>query len=290
MKTTPFRIYTKDNLELFGLLYEPETATKKVLVHVHGMAGNFYENKFLDFIAQTLTANGIAFLSFNNRGCEFIKDLYKVENGKRSIVRYGDAFEIFDDCVLDIAAAIDFAESKGFTEVHLSGHSLGSPKAAYYLTQVSDSRVSSVLFLSPTDMVGLAKADQNYKRDLETATKMIAEGNGAEILPFLVFGECYLSAKSYMSLHHESSNVSVFNLHNLESKLEVLSKIKIPTITVVGKADSVLVVPIDAFIKRITLALVSSPKVESKVLGDADHGYDGYEQQLADTIKDWILK
>ena len=51
MKTSLHRITTSDGIELVGLLYEPEVATKKILVHVHGMAGNFYENKFLDAIA-----------------------------------------------------------------------------------------------------------------------------------------------------------------------------------------------------------------------------------------------
>ena len=101
MKTSLHRIVTKDSIELVGLLYEPEVPTKKVLVHVHGMAGNFYENKFLDFMAKTLTAKGISFFAFNNRGCELMKDLTKTNNGTRQIVRIGDAYEIFEDCLLD---------------------------------------------------------------------------------------------------------------------------------------------------------------------------------------------
>ena len=81
MKVSTKRIYTKDGIELFGLLYEPDSKSNTVLVHVHGMGGNFYENKFLDAIAETLTSNGIAFFTFNNRGCEFIKDLYEVKDG-----------------------------------------------------------------------------------------------------------------------------------------------------------------------------------------------------------------
>src|SRR3989344_2326231 len=91
MKTSFQRMVTQDGLELVGLLYEPEQSTSKILVHVHGMAGNFYENKFLDAIAETLTKNNIAFLTFNNRGCELMKDLTKIVDGKRTIVRIGNA-------------------------------------------------------------------------------------------------------------------------------------------------------------------------------------------------------
>ena len=36
--------------------------------------------------------------------------------------------------------------------------------------------------------------------------------------------------------------------------------------------------------------MVSSLKVETNILGEADHGYTNYEQQLADAINIWIQK
>lgn len=162
MKTSLHRIITRDSIELVGLLYEPTNATYKILVHVHGMAGNFYENKFLDAIAETLAKNGIAFFAFNNRGCELAKDLTKIIDGKRTLIRIGNAYETFEDSLMDIATAIDFVSSKGFSEIHLSGHSLGSPKVAYYSANGNDERLASVIFLSPSDMVGLMKMHKNH--------------------------------------------------------------------------------------------------------------------------------
>lgn len=291
MKTSFQRITTKDNFELAGLLYEPEIQAKKVLVHVHGMAGNFYENKFLDVIAETLTSNGIAFFAFNNRGCELIKDLYKIENGKRNIVRVGNAYEIFEDSALDIRSAIDFVSSKGFSEIHLSGHSLGASKVANYVAEENDTRLSSVIFLSPSDMVGLTKMDKNYERDLSTAKEMVAQGKGDELLPFpVLWDQSPLSAKTYISLGDKDSKVAIFNFHNAEDSLPVLSKIAIPTLALMGTKDDALVVPIEETMSRLKKALSGSPRVEAVVLGDADHGYNNYEQQLADAINIWIQK
>ena len=45
------KLKTEDNIELTGLLYKPKEETKKIVVHVHGFAGNFYENSFVDFQA-----------------------------------------------------------------------------------------------------------------------------------------------------------------------------------------------------------------------------------------------
>ncbi len=55
MKTSLQRLQTKDGIELVGLMYEPDAGSKEILVHVHGMSGNFYENTFLDAIAKKLT-------------------------------------------------------------------------------------------------------------------------------------------------------------------------------------------------------------------------------------------
>lgn len=288
MKTLPIRIYTKDNIELFGLLYEPDRDATKILVHVHGMAGNFYENKFLDYIASTLTAQGIAFLTFNNRGCEYIKDIYKVVDGWRKVVRIGDTYEKFEDCVLDIKAAIDFIEARGFSEIHLSGHSLGGPKVAYYISATNDRRLKSLIFLSPADMVGLAKMDKDYEIDMKMAKDMIAQSKGQEIMPKLIWGESYLTANTYMDLSDEKSKVAIFNFYNPKDKLDVLSKISVPTITIMGKKDGALSIPVEQLMERTKKAMISCKKVETVILGDANHQYDDYQQQLADTVNRWI--
>jgi alpha-beta hydrolase superfamily lysophospholipase len=289
MKTSLNRIITSDGLELSGLLYEPDSATTKVLVHVHGMAGNFYENVFLDTLAETLTANGVAFFAFNNRGCEYIKDMTRIVDGKRVSVRIGDAYELFDDSELDIRAAVDFAHSKGLTEVHLSGHSLGGPKVAYYAAEGNDDRLASVIFLSPADMVGLTKADKNYQRDMSTATKMISEGRGGELLPFpILWDQIPLTAQTYVSLNDEKSKVAIFNLYDPNDTLAVLGKITIPSTTITGRKDDATTIPLDQAMDRIKNAMVQSPRVETVVLGDADHGYNGHEQALADAVQKWI--
>lgn len=291
MKTTLSRIITSDHLELVGLLYEPEVSTDKVLVHVHGMAGNFYENLFLDDMAKALIASGVALFVFNNRGCEYMKDIHKVENGKRYLVRIGNAYEVFEDSAMDIKAAVDFVSSKSYSKIHLSGHSLGSPKVAYYVAEVGDSRLSSVIFLSPSDMVGLFKIEKNYERDLALSKMMIGEGKGGELLPYPVLWDgTYLSARTFVSLGDSSSPVAIFNFHNQSDRLPVLSKITIPTLTIMGRKDDALVVPIEETMSRIKTALSLSSNVETNILGDADHGYSKHGRELAEAIKGWIMK
>ena len=109
-------------------------------------------------------------------------------------------------------------------------------------------------------------------------------------MPFIIWGESYLTANTYMSLGDENSKVAIFNFYNPKDSLPVLGKITTPTITIMGKNDLALIIPIEETMNRIKSAMVSSLKVETNILGEADHGYTNYEQQLADAINIWIQK
>ena len=55
MKQELVRINSIDNIEQPGILYSPNNDTNKIVIHVHGLNGNFYENRFLDTIAKSYT-------------------------------------------------------------------------------------------------------------------------------------------------------------------------------------------------------------------------------------------
>ena len=77
MKQELIRINSIDGIELPGILYTPNEDTDKIVIHVHGLNGNFYENRFLDTLAKCYTDKNYAFLTFNNRGTGFITELLK---------------------------------------------------------------------------------------------------------------------------------------------------------------------------------------------------------------------
>ena len=290
MKTKFQRIYTKDGIELHGLLYSPDTVTDRVLVHVHGMGGNFYENKFLDFIADKLTSNGIAFCAFNNRGAEFIKETYQILPDKEpSIVRVGTSYEHFIDSVLDISASIDFVVQEGYKDIHLSGHSLGCPKVVYYAITTNDVRIKSLLLLSPSDMLGLVRNDtKRFEKEMTEAKSLVAEGKGNELLSNWLWGDYPISANTYLNLFSDDAQDAIFNFHNPDDTLQKLLGIIVPTFATMGRKDDALVVTIEETLSRLEKALSNSPKVKTEILGDANHGYRGHEAQLADAIYDWL--
>lgn len=292
MKTSFHRIYTPDGLELHGLLYEPEQRSKTVLVHVHGMGGNFYENKFLDFIAVELAKADIAFCVFNNRGCEFIKDTYRVDReGNSALARVGTTYENFADSTLDISAYVDFVEGRGFDNIHLSGHSLGCSKVAHYLLEEGDERIKSALLFSPSDMLGLVRSDkEKFEKEITEAQTLVSSGRGEEIMSEWVWGEYPISGRTYISLFSDDAKDGIFNFFNPNDALVRLSKITIPTYAVMGRKDDALTVEVEEAFSRLEKALTSSPKVRTEILGDADHGYRGYEEKLSTAVKNWLLE
>src|SRR6266852_8465867 len=102
------RIKTEDGLELQGIFYEPQEKSDKVVIHIHGWTGNFYENVFLDNIAHACVELGYAFLSFNTRGAGFVQEFLKKRDNKAEYVKIGGSLEMFEDCLVDIKSAIAF--------------------------------------------------------------------------------------------------------------------------------------------------------------------------------------
>src|SRR4051794_29844677 len=131
MRTTFLRAQTSDNLLLQGLLYEPEGPARAAVLHVHGMAGNFYENRFLDVFADVYTRAGLALLTVNPRGHDTIADFPLAGGGSR---RVGSAYERFADCALDLEAWATVLRERGFGRIIVQGHSLGASKVVHYLT------------------------------------------------------------------------------------------------------------------------------------------------------------
>src|SRR5581483_11441328 len=91
------------------------------VVHVHGMSGNGYENRFLDAQRQAFNQAGIAFFTFDNRGSGIINH-FPSENGTKL---GGSCYEIFEESAYDIQGAIDLMKSKGKSRFVLQGHTLG---------------------------------------------------------------------------------------------------------------------------------------------------------------------
>ena len=171
-----------DGLRLRGLFMPPQRG-KPVLVHVHGNSGNFYENPFLDIMAQEYSKAGLGFLIFNNRGHDVIAEAYRFDH----ICYIGGAVESYAESFFDLQAAMDFARQHSAV-VLLQGHSFGCLKIVNYLSK-SEQAIDAVL-LSPADTLQLQR-DFIYTESLEDQIKRLRReycGSLQQLLPTKEFG------------------------------------------------------------------------------------------------------
>lgn len=287
MKTKFVRIVTKDNLILSGNFYSPDKVTKKAILHIHGMCGNFYEKSFLDYMAEEFTKNGYSFLSTNNRGAGTFFD-FPIKGRKEAHKRIGNAYEKFEECIYDIKAGLDFLEKEKFTEIILQGHSLGAVKAAYYVAKTKDKRVSKLVLVSPPDMIGIVE-DKGHAKRMTLSKKLIKEGRGNEILPELLWGLAWNSATTYVNLFERSTAVDVFNTYDKQAP-SCIKDITIPILAIFGGTDDSAILPVGEALEVIKSKAKKAPRFDTLVVGKAPHSYFGHEQQLARGIASWLKK
>ena len=187
MKQELVRINSMDEIEQPGILYIPDKTTDKIVIHVHGLNGNFYENRFLDTLAKSYTDKGYAFLTFNNRGKDFIAELLKGDG----FTVIGGSLERFKDCILDIEGVVSWVKQKGYKEITLEGHSYGCNKVLYYYNKKKEDCINKIVLLAPCDIPSEGKkflSEEEYNKAKVESTRLVNEGKENELIDFFCYG------------------------------------------------------------------------------------------------------
>mgnify|MGYP001617407004 CR=1 FL=1 len=281
MRCELIRFETKDKLELQGLLYKPKEKVSKILIHVHGWTGNFYENRFIDYFADILNKNNVAFFTFNNRGAGIITEFLK--DGER--VRIGGSLEKFEDSLFDIGGAIMYLQTRGFQEFVLQGHSLGCQKIAYYQNNKKDNRVKGLILLAPVDDVEFVTTklfnDTKYHEALTIAYNMIKNGKGQDPVPKWMQHYPLLSANMFIQVSDViSTSGRIFHYYG---KLQEMKTIKAPILAIFGSKDDYQIKP-----KEKLEILKKKVGCNTYLVKNANHWFRGYEKVVTNKIISWI--
>lgn len=278
MKQELVRINSNDGIQMPGILYTPDKTSKKIVIHVHGLNGNFYENNFLDSVSKSYTDKGFAFLTFNNRGREFITELWK---GKECVV-IGGSLERFKDCILDIEGVVNYAKEKGYKEIILEGHSYGCNKVLYYYSKKNDECIKKIVLLAPCDIPSEGKkflSEKEYEIAKKESTRLVNEGKERELIDFSVMANGKIAAGTYYNdFLPGGENDFIRYTEDINDMNEVLNSIDIPVLVVFGDADEcVLTQPID----KVKVYLNNNIKnCTIKIINGADHSYCNKYEEL----------
>jgi pimeloyl-ACP methyl ester carboxylesterase len=293
MKGEFVRVLTEDGLELQGLFVTPPSgAAEKTLIHTHGLDGNFYENRFIDHVAAACTASGFNFITFNNRGHDYISDFIVQDpgSGATSYRQVGGVYETFEESMLDIAAWVDFARSRGGTRLVLQGHSHGALKAVYYFTRGDLQGVGGLVLLSPSDDFGLQRNSLGERFDsvLARARDLVEQGRGRDLMPPDDF-HYPISAGSYFDIYRPGSPLALFNLSGTDRRdFPELARIEVPVLMIVGSVEEAFLGEPDMFLRAAREALSGAAGFEGTVIEGAPHNYLGRDAEVGRRIGAWL--
>lgn len=283
MKQELVRINSIDEIEQPGILYTPNEDTDKIVIHVHGLNGNFYENRFLDTLAKSYTNKNYAFLTFNNRGRDFITELLKGND----FTIIGGSLERFKDCILDIDGVVNWVKEKGYKEIILEGHSYGCNKVLYYYNHKKDDSIKKIVLLAPCDIPSEGKkflSEEEYNKAKEESTRLVQENKENELIDFSVMANGKIAAGTYFNdFLPNGENDFIKYVDGINGKSEVLNSIDIPTLVIFGDVDEcVLTQPIDV-VKAYLKNNLSNCNIQ--IIEGADHSYTGKYEELGKVIK-----
>ena len=280
------RVWTEDELQLQGLYCPPHRSSDlPAVLHIHGSSSNFYRSQFLDRLADVLTDRGFAFLTGNTRGHDIMNKVYfKDPTATRYI---GGAYEVPEECVLDVAAWITFLREREHKEVVLLGHSFGAHKAAFYQSEVADERVKALIFMSPADHgLSVDALGSEAERTLSWASEKVSSKQGDSLLD-AGFAPYPMSARTIYSLLVEAK-LDIFKFGRPDEPWEALSGLRCPILVTTGTvAEFISTSPEDA-LATLRDKAVSSPRCDTVVIDGAPHNYRGFEVQVAEVILDWL--
>jgi len=279
---------TSDKLHLSGFLSEPKNSKENIIVHIHGMGGDPYTNKWYQSFHDLFPKNDCAFLVGNHRGTGsitmFLKDPDECPN-------YGNALEIFEDSVEDISAWVQFAKDLGYKNIFIQAHSLAPSKIVYFMNKKNLDFIKGLILISPVDMLGLTLINKElHERMLLESKKFINEGKGETLLSEKVDGEYYFSAKTYLNFFGEGSNCNVFCYSDRQHDWSMVNNTKVPVLGVFGTKDAGIL-PVSNVTNAQNIfkkQFKSSPLVKTVVIEGAEHSFDNHESEVVDSVLQFI--
>lgn len=297
LKAQLIQFKTPDQLQLPGLLYEPQRKTKKVALVLHGMLSSiFYSAQEHNIFAEILNKKGIAYFPFNNRGSGFIQ-CFKI---KEEWVPFGTTYETIKDCIIDIDTCVKYLWSRGYREFYLIGYSTGANKICVYNYYQPKNKITKYIIVGGGDDTGLHYNTignrAKFFKHLKTAKQKIKQKKGQELIP-LPWGLFYLlSYKSFFDTCNPEGDYNIFPFNEYMNNLKLSKKeifrefksIKKPTLVIYGEKDACCYGDVPKVVKILQDQVKNKNNFDFTIIPGADHGIHGQEKELASLVAGWI--
>jgi pimeloyl-ACP methyl ester carboxylesterase len=280
------RFEATDGVSLSGVLYEPERASKRAVIWLHGCGGSVFESRRTNLLAEVFVGWRVAFFPFNNRGSGVVR---RVGNDLG-----GAAFERIRDCVADIDGAIRELWRRGYRDITLAGHSTGANKIAVYDHYKPRNRAKRYVLLAGGDDTGdLYKklGSRRFNALLTKAKAMIKAHRSGELASRI--GPTMMSWRSFYDVANPNGDYNVFPFYEIMSGVKLsrrpfryIRAIRKPSVYLYGDGDEYCFGDVQRCVAILSEYI--NDRAEIVVMRDADHGFSGREEELGRLIGEWI--
>ncbi|MBI5167531.1 MAG: alpha/beta fold hydrolase [candidate division NC10 bacterium] len=269
VKTELVSIFTSDGVRLDGAFYTPEKAPIKPrvgILFIHGYAGNFYTS-VQAFLPKAMAERGYPSLAINTR-----------DHDK------GPKTSLFEQSRLDIEVMVKFLRDKGYSEVVLVGHSMGTNRVLFYQAEAQDPYVKAVVWLAgPGNLFewnarvfGRAKAEA----DLKEAIHLLEIGRGDELMLVDLgpLGKALYTPRHLVGLRGPATKSDPF---------QNVARVHRPLLIVQGTADRLVDIRVA---QQLEEKATKSSKVDLVFIEGADHQFTRHQEKLIKTLYNWLTR
>ncbi|MGI0100346.1 MAG: alpha/beta hydrolase [Candidatus Micrarchaeaceae archaeon] len=275
---------TGDGLVLHGFLARPRRLSRNAIIHVHGLNGSFYRNKYAMALLKRSVESGFNFLSIEQRGSYGAFGLSRKTGGKFKRMQAGGAYERFEDSVNDIGGAIRFLGRLGINRIFLEGHSTGCQKIAYYQYKKRDRRVKGIVLSAPVDDYSLRKHELG--KEFSNAVSFAKRNyKGNPLMPKRYMKEMY-SSRRFLSFS-DLKSVEARMFHYNPKRLKEFSRIKVPVLAIFGSKEQYATMQVKECMDILKMNS-GSKRFDHLIINGANHGFIGKEDELARAITKWV--
>jgi pimeloyl-ACP methyl ester carboxylesterase len=291
------RFDAADGVALAGALFEPEAERRgrasskrhplRAALWIHGTGGSsIFESKRTMLLAPELTARGIAFFPFNNRGAQIVRRAGKHLGGS--------AYERIRDCVHDIDGAVRELRRRGYRELYLLGHSTGANKIAVYDALRPRNRIARYVLLGGGDDTGLL-VEQLGLRRFRSALGRAREFRRSDDFVPRALSPLPMTWRAFHDMANPDGDYNVFPFREAlrgprlsrRPLFRHVRAIRKPALYVYGELDEYC--SPNARACAAALAPHLPPRSELVVIKNADHGFTGQEGELGRVVGEWLL-
>jgi len=283
--------FADDGLRLDGAFYSapadaaPQLGLDAVLI-LHGTGSNFYASRFLTYIAYQAVGWGVAALVANTRGHDQVTTaLVRHPDGSTGSRRIGSAYELVDECRLDIAAWLNVLAERGFRRIGIIGHSLGAVKSVYAATNGPLPNVAALVAVSPPRLsyshFAQSVRGPGFLAELAAAEKHVAECRPEAImdihfpLPYLI------TAAGYLDKYGPEERYNILNL---------VDRLPLPTLFTFGGSEIQQGIAFRGTLERLEEKKAAGAGLSTAVVAGGDHHYTGVQGDLLNAVERWLRK